>query len=59
MIAAFKGHTNVVQELMQHGTSLDLQDTRGDTDLMYAAFNGRKDAANCLLSHGEAIDKRY
>ena len=61
MIAAYKGHTDIVELLLNNGAQIETQNNDGDTALMRAVINNSIDAALVLLVHGaniEAEDKQ-
>ena len=51
------GHLPVVELLLEHGASVDLQDSDGATALMGAAYNGRAAIVRRLLRAGEQLGR--
>lgn len=56
MLAAWRGHTDVVRELITHGARVDVCDRDAWTALAYAARFGRLEIARILLDHGAERD---
>ena len=55
-LAAMKGHTEVVQELVRAGAALDLQDKDQCTALMWASACGYTEVVQELVRAGAALD---
>lgn len=55
-LAAYYNLLEIVQLLIDHGASLDVQDDRGRTALMYAVFREHGDMATLLLKAGARAD---
>ncbi len=56
--AAFEGHLDVVQYLLQHKADPDLTDTRGFHALQLAASKGRDAVARALIAGGADLEAR-
>lgn len=54
-IAAFAGHTSIVEPLLGKGAQPDARDMNGRTALHYAAHQGHEEVCNILLRHGASI----
>jgi len=54
--AAYKGHKDIVQILLECGANIDHQANDGWTALMLAARYGHKDVVQILLENGASID---
>ena len=52
MLAALKGHVNVVEVLLKAGADVNHQDSYGNTALMWAAGNGHANVIHLLLRAG-------
>ena len=52
MLASAQGHASLVEQLLTHGASVDLQDSDGLTALAYAAFAGEAALVRRLLRAG-------
>jgi ankyrin repeat protein len=52
MLAAQKGHLDVVERLLKAGAEVDATGASGTTSLMWAAFTGHDDVARALLAAG-------
>ncbi|KAJ3589705.1 hypothetical protein NHX12_010548, partial [Muraenolepis orangiensis] len=55
-VAAHQGHLEVVQALLQAGSSVEAKDEDGDTALHYTAFGNQAEMARLLLSHGAQVN---
>lgn len=49
MAATYKGHTNIVQILLEHKANTDLQDDKGETVAHYAVFFKKYDIIKLLV----------
>src|SRR5690606_5613532 len=58
MLAAYHGHTELVQGLLTHGGDPELVNDRGQTPLAAAAFKNDVITARLLLEHGACVDAR-
>ena len=59
LIAAYFGHTDVCQLLLDHGElNLEERDPLGNTALMLAAMTGRESTVALLLSRGASVEMR-
>ena len=56
MIAAGKGHKDMVDALLSHNCNLDVKDNEGETALMFAANNGHRHVVDALLAHKCNLD---
>jgi ankyrin repeat protein len=56
MLAAYHGHADTVQLILQHGAEADKANDRGQTPLAGAAFKGYTDVAKVLLDAGADPD---
>ncbi|YCH19622.1 ankyrin repeat domain-containing protein [Arthrobacter sp. D1-29] len=56
MLAAYHGHAETVQLLLQHGGEANTANDRGQTPLAGAAFKGYADVAKVLLQAGADPD---
>ena len=56
MMASDKGHTDVVQLLLERGAQVDLQNNVGLTALIWASDKGHTDIVKLLLERGAQID---
>jgi ankyrin repeat protein len=54
--AAYEGHVEVVENLLDQGADKDKADNDGNTALHLAAENGHFEVANVLLSWGAKLD---
>jgi ankyrin repeat protein len=59
MIAAEKGHTKIVQLLLEKGADVNAKNKYGETALMYAAENGHTETVQLLLEKGARYDPFY
>jgi len=57
-LAAYHGHTDVVEYLASKGANVNATNQDGLTALHLAALSGFKDAVLALLSHGAEINAR-
>jgi ankyrin repeat protein len=55
LIAAYYGHTDLVQYLAENGADVNRQDNKGWTSLMYAAYYNYKGIAKILLEHNASV----
>lgn len=56
MLAAYHGHVETVQLILEHGAEADAANDRGQTPLAGAAFKGYTDVARVLLDAGADPD---
>ena len=56
MLAAYHGHAETVQLILEHGAEADAANDRGQTPLAGAAFKGYTDVARVLLAAGADPD---
>lgn len=58
--ASYRGHTNIVELLMQKGANIDInhRDSSGHTPLVMACIGKRKATAKRLIEIGAEVDKR-
>ena len=56
MLAAFNGHTPVLQFLLEEGAEVEAKDVNGRTALMYASSGPFEEAVAFLLEHGAEVD---
>ncbi|CAI8029379.1 Ankyrin repeat domain-containing protein 29, partial [Geodia barretti] len=56
MVASQNGHVEVVDKLLQHGATVDLQKEDGWSSLMAASQNGHVEVVDKLLQHGASVD---
>jgi ankyrin repeat protein len=56
MLAAYHGHVDTVQLILQHGAEANTANDRGQTPLAGAAFKGYTDVARALLDAGADPD---
>jgi ankyrin len=54
-MAAYEGHLDVVQELVERNAEINARNTDGWTALMGARVNGKADVAVYLVAHGGII----
>ena len=54
-MAAYEGHLDVVQELVERNAEINARNTDGWTALMGARVNGKADVAAYLVAHGGII----
>merc|ERR1719510_675057 len=54
--AAFKGHKDVVQLLLDNNADIDHRDSNVKTALMFAAWKGHKDVIQVLLDNGANVN---
>ncbi|MCW5555691.1 MAG: ankyrin repeat domain-containing protein [Verrucomicrobiae bacterium] len=57
MWAAYRGHTDILRELLQSGADVNRESYLG-TPLSQAAWADRTEAARTLLTHGAAVDQK-
>ena len=57
MLAAQKGHEQVVRDLLEAGAVVGAQDNDGVTALMFAAQNGHEQVALVLLEAGAVLSR--
>ncbi|MDT5262071.1 MAG: hypothetical protein QOC61_1075 [Acidobacteriota bacterium] len=58
MLAAFRGNTTVVINLLERGADVNARDKDGDTALMFAAFKGHGLIVCLLLQYGANVYAR-
>ena len=58
MIAAYMGHKDVIQALLDHKGDVNAVSKEGVTSLMRAAAAGKADVLKLLLSHNATVDAR-
>lgn len=58
MVAAAKGRTAMVRELLSHGADPNVEDNDGWTAILCAAKEGHSDIVMLLLEHHATIDHR-
>jgi len=58
MLAAFRGDTAVVLNLLERGADVNARDKDGDTALMFAAFKGHGLIVALLLQYGANVYAR-
>lgn len=56
--ACWKGHTEILALLVEHGADVNAKNNDGWTALMLASQNGHVDVVNCLLSHGADVNAK-
>ncbi|CAI8053433.1 Ankyrin-2 [Geodia barretti] len=56
MAASQEGHVEVVDQLLQHGATVDLQRSDGWSSLMAASDNGHVGVVDKLIQHGATVD---
>ena len=49
------GHTNVVKQLLEHITDVDVVDSNGQTAAHLAAYHGEGDCLRALISKGSNV----
>lgn len=54
-VAAQEGHVQILDYLLRYGAQVNQQNKDGDTPLLYACLNRRKEAIQWLLSHGAKV----
>lgn len=50
------GQSSELEKMILHGLSVNLQDEKGNTLLMLAAYNGQEKVVQMLLKHGADVD---
>jgi ankyrin repeat protein len=55
---ARRGETGNLSAMIEHGLPVNLGDTKGNTLLMLASYNGNAEAARMLLEYGAEVDRR-
>jgi ankyrin repeat protein len=55
MRASSRGHTAIVQLLLDHGAQVDVHDSEGDTELMHASYRGHTAIVQILLDCGALV----
>ena len=55
---ARSGETNILEQMIKSGLSVDLADDKGNTLLMLATYNGQLDTTRMLLRLGAKVDQR-
>ena len=55
--AAHRGTMDVLQRLLDAGADIDARDGHGQTALMIAAVEGRRQTVEWLVAHGAALDR--
>lgn len=58
MDLARAGATTELQEFLDHGLPLDVQNASGDTLLMLAAYHGHSDTVTALIERGADVNLR-
>jgi ankyrin repeat protein len=56
-IACYKGHTECLSLLINHGAQLDKADNKGATPAFIACQNGHTECLSLLINHGAQLDK--
>ncbi|CAI8045391.1 Kinase D-interacting substrate of 220 kDa, partial [Geodia barretti] len=56
MYASENGHVEVVDKLLQHGATVDLQKENGWSSLMAASLDGHVEVVDKLIQHGATVD---
>lgn len=56
--ACFRGHTNIVKAMLQHGADVNAKDKYGATALHYACFKKNCDIARLLLERRAEVNTR-
>ena len=56
LLAALKGHNEIVSSLLDHGAKIDLTTDNGWTPLMFASQNGHEEVVCTLLSKGAQVN---
>ena len=56
MIAAYCGHTSIVQYLLDEGAPVNTQDVNGGTSLMLASEFGHSDVVRVLINYGADVN---
>ena len=56
MAAAVEGHVECVKIFIQEGADLDIQEEKGNTALMFAAYYGMHNCFNTLLKAGAKVN---
>jgi ankyrin repeat protein len=54
--ASISGHLHVVQLLLRHGVSVDVQNCMNDTPLLLASMQGHRDVVQYLLDYGADVN---
>src|ERR1700677_1238018 len=52
------GETEPLAQMLRHGLPVNLADTKGNTLLMLASYNGNLETARLLLEQGAEADRR-
>ena len=58
MDLAREGRTSELLEFLDHGLSVDVRNTNGDTLLMLAAYHGHEGTVEALVRRGADVDLR-
>ena len=58
-LAATKGHASTVEFMLKTGASVDAEDSKGRTPLLWASFKGHVGVVETLLKAGASIDARH
>src|SRR5919206_1432448 len=58
MLAAFRGNTAAVINLLERGADVNARDRDGDTALMFAAYRGHRLVVALLLQYGANVHAR-
>jgi ankyrin repeat protein len=58
MIPSCNGNAYTTRMLLEHGSSVDRRNDRGQTPLMFAAMFGRSKAVAQLQAHGASLWRR-
>jgi ankyrin repeat protein len=56
--AVERGHTEIANSLIAAGATIDVEDIRQRTALIYAAEEGHTDIANSLITAGASMDAK-
>ncbi|MEZ0224001.1 MAG: AAA family ATPase [Alphaproteobacteria bacterium] len=58
ILAAWRGHADIMQALVRAHAPLDKKDNLGNTALIFAAWQGHAEIVTFLLAAGAAVDER-
>lgn len=56
--AVINGHYDIVKMLIESGANVDVQDSDGNTPLIWAAYDGRLDSAKLLIQSGANLQAK-